>query len=198
MKEEKSYLIHPNILLLYLLITAITLLFLGFCFSYLYNRIDQDIPPVALPSLFYFNTVLLILSSNYMNKATDAFKTDDAQALLKGLIIAALLSLLFLLMQVLAWRQLIADEIFVNYSNLASYMYLVSGVHLAHIIIGLPFLFNFIKRIFLAKKSSVDSLMFFSSADNHRTMKMLEVYWHYLDLLWIFLVLFFLANYIIS
>ena len=104
MIEERNYLIHPKQIVITLVITAVTALFLAFSFSYLYTRIQSGIPPVKLPTLFYFNSLFLIASSVtlwYAKKSYEADKTSQYKLYIGTTII---LSVSFLVLQIFAWK----------------------------------------------------------------------------------------------
>ena len=103
-KEERPFLIHPKQVVITLVIAAITALFLAFSISYLYNRVQSGIPPVQLPPLFYFNSLILIASSITLIMAKKAYE-KDLTAQYKILIAATIIiSLIFLGLQILHKR----------------------------------------------------------------------------------------------
>jgi len=79
---------------------------------------------------------------------------------------------------------------------MAAYLYLISAIHLAHVIAGIPFLGYFIYNAIKKMVSPVSVLVYFSDEDKKRGLDLLTLYWHFLDGLWIYLVLFFLVNYL--
>jgi len=197
-QEEKQYYIHPQYIIMTLLLAGISALFLGFSGAYLYNRIQQGIPPVELPSLFYVNTLLLMGSSYTLHRSKKSYLDDHTENYKKYLLITLILTLVFLVAQFFAWGQLQQSEIFINYNNMASYMYAISALHFLHIIAGLPFLVLFIINAYRKMKSPVSVLIYFSDLDKKRKLDLFNIYWHFLDILWIYLVLFFLINYLIQ
>jgi cytochrome c oxidase subunit 3 len=76
-RVEKDYLVHPQYIIMTLVLFGVTALFLGFSGAYLYNRVQQGIQPVSLPSLFYYNSLLLIASSYTLWQAKNSYKKDD-------------------------------------------------------------------------------------------------------------------------
>jgi len=197
MAKKTEYVIHPQTIILYLVLGGITMLFLGFTIAYVYNRVQFGLQSVALPQLFYFNSLLLILCSVLWSKAKKAYLNDDTllyQKLLWGIFIG---TLLFLILQILAWYQLKAMNTDLIEGNMTTYLYALSGLHFAHVIAGIPFLCHFIYVAHYRMKEPVSVLVYFADPDKKRSLKLLGTYWHYLDLLWIFLVLFFLVNYLI-
>ncbi|MBK9734957.1 MAG: cytochrome c oxidase subunit 3 [Saprospiraceae bacterium] len=197
MPQSRNNFVHPHYIIITLIIGGITALFLGFTFSYLYNRVQQGVLPVVIPSLFYFNTILIIGSSCTLMVAKRAYLKDKTTLYKMALWVTLILSFLFLYMQILAWKQLVSSNISLNHSTMASYLYLISGLHFLHLLAGIPFL---IKFIYIAQKRMVDPvtvLVYFSDPDKKRDLHILNIYWHFLDGLWIYLVIFFLINYII-
>jgi len=196
--KERNYLIHPSYIIMFLILAGISALFLGFSAAYLYNRIQSGVPPIKLPSLFYFNTLILIGSSITLRWAKKSYLNDDTTRYKLALTITLILTLCFLISQVLAWKQLYNSDIFINYNNMASFMYLISGIHFAHVIAGIPFLFIFVINAVRKMKSPVSVLIYFSDKAKKRRLDLFNIYWHYLDGLWIYLVLFFMINYMIQ
>ena len=192
--NRKNYLIHPQVIALYILLIGVTSLFIGFSVSYIYTRVQSGLPAFKLPPLFIFNTLILLGSSYTLAKSMTWYKEDKTEAYKTYLGLTLLLTVLFLLSQIIAWKQLYSGGFFVNHSNLASFLYLISGVHFAHVIVGIPFLAMF---YYNAKKKIVEPvsvLVYFSDPDKKRKLKLITIYWHFLDALWIYLVLFFAVN----
>ncbi len=197
MVDNRNYLIHPKTLALCLLLLGVTSLFLGFTGAYLYARITGGLEPMNLPVLFILNTFLLLLSSYLLVKGMQYYKNDLTEAYKRNLGLTLLITILFLLSQIVAWKQLYNKGVFVDHSNMASYLYIISGVHFAHVIIGIPFLAIFYWKALKTMVEPVSVLIYFTDPDKKRNLKLLTIYWHFLDALWIYLVLFFLLNQLI-
>jgi cytochrome c oxidase subunit 3 len=183
---------------MFLILSGVSALFLGFSAAYLYNRLQSNIPPIKLPTLFYFNSLILIGSSFTLKWAQKCYKKDNTRNYKIALIITLLLTIGFLGAQIMAWLQLYKSDIFINYNNMASYMYLISGIHFAHVVAGIPFLVVFVINAVRKMKSPVSVLIYFSDLAKKRRLDLFNIYWHYLDGLWIYLVLFFLVNWLIG
>lgn len=194
MVEERNYLIHPSYIALSLLLAGITALFLGFSGAYLYTRIQNGLPPLQLPLLFVFNTVILIAASFTLVKSMDYYKSDQTTKYQISLAVTLIITFIFLISQIIAWQQLYNQGIFVNHSNMASYLYIISIIHFAHVIIGIPFLAIFLIHSIKRMKEPVSVLVYFSDPDKRRKLKLLTIYWHFIDILWVYLVIFFLVN----
>lgn len=197
MVPRRNYLIHPQYIIISLVIAGITALFLGFTGAYIYNRVQQGVAPVNIPSLFYFNSILIFASSITLIYAKKRYETDDTPMFKVALWITLMLTITFLVMQIQAWNQLQAANVSLTSSTLASYMYLISGLHFLHLVAGIPFLVYFIYSAHKRMKDPVTVLIYFSDPDKKRELNLLNIYWHFLDGLWLYLILFFLINYMI-
>lgn len=189
---------HPYNILLTFTLAGITALFLAFSAAYLYTRVEMGIPPIKLPSLFFVNTALLLLSSYTLILTKKAYRADDTQRYQLMLSITIALTVSFLISQMIAWKQLFGQEIFITYSTTASYVYVISALHFVHVIAGLPFLILFLRAAYLRMKEPVSVLVYFSDPEKQLKLRLLTRYWHYLDALWIYLVVFFSLNYWLS
>ncbi|MCB0640401.1 MAG: cytochrome c oxidase subunit 3, partial [Phaeodactylibacter sp.] len=142
--EYDNFAFHPHNVMLILGLFGITALFLAFSASFIYTRVQSDLPPIKMPPLFLFNTLILLGSSATMVWAKRSYKADSTQRYQLALWATIGLSLLFLVMQFFAWGQLLQQNIFLTTDNSAAYLYLISGLHFAHVIAGLPFLAVFL------------------------------------------------------
>lgn len=197
MVQDRNYAIHPLYITITLVLASITSLFIGFSAAYLYNRIQEGAPAIRLPILFYANTLILLASSLTLRHAKKAYRMDQTERYQIMLAITLVLSFLFVIAQLLAWRQLQQANILIDGGNMGSYLYVISGLHFVHVIAGIPFLAFFLYSAIKKMKEPVSVLVYFSDPDKKRKLNVLTIYWHFLDALWVYLVLFFLINYLL-
>lgn len=196
--RQENLIFHPNNIMLFLLLFGLAALFLALTAGYIYIRVTMKVPPVQLPALFLFNTLILLGSSYTMIRTKRHYLEDDTAAYQRNLKYTIWLSLLFMAMQTVAWWWLFQ----INHTALASsttagFLYVLSFAHLAHVVAGLPFLINFYRT---ARKRMVDPvtvLVYFSDPEKRLKLRLLTIYWHFLDVLWIYLVAFLGINYLI-
>jgi cytochrome c oxidase subunit 3 len=196
--EYETFAFHPYNVLLILVLFGITALFLAFSASFIYSRVQNGLPPIKLPLLFFVNTVILLGTSATMVWAKKAYKADDTKSYQNALKATIALSVVFMIAQFFAWKQLIAQEIYINSDNSAGYLYLISGMHFLHVIAGLPFLGAFLWVAQKRMKEPVSVLVYFSDPEKRLKLRLLTIYWHFLDALWIYLILFFWINSLLS
>lgn len=196
--NEYAYLaFHPKNILLVLLLMGLSTIFIALSIAYVYNRVHQSLPPLRLPILFLFNTLILLGSSSTMVWAKQSYLADHTENYQKALWFTLALSLLFMVAQAIAWYMLFSDGVLLSSDNSAGYLYVISGLHFAHVIAGLPFLGYFIYQAVYRMKEPVSVLIYFSDPEKRLNLRLLGIYWHFLDVLWIYLVVFFYVNYFI-
>lgn len=196
--QEQNLAFHPYNIMLMLLLFGLSLLFLALTIGYTYIRVTMSVPPVQLPWLFILNTLILLGSSYTMILARRSYRNDDTEGYQRNLKGTIGLSLLFMVMQGVAWYWLFQiNSVGLNASTTTSFLYVLSFTHLAHVIAGLPFLMVFYQS---ARKRMVDPvtvLVYFSDPEKRLKLRLLTIYWHFLDVLWIYLVAFLGINYLI-
>jgi len=125
------------------------------------------------------NTAVLLASSLTFEMAGRALK-QAADSKLRGWLGAtAALGTLFLAGQLLAWKQLAAQGVFVGTNPSSSFFYILTATHGIHLLGGMTALLyltiRFLRRKFSARRRSA--------------LKATAVYWHFMDALWIYLLL---------
>ncbi len=195
-EQDRSMIFHPYNILMVLTILGLSMLFLALTASFVYARVQngEKMPAIDLPPIFLLNTVILLASSATMNWAKKCYLSDDTEKYQQALIYTIILSLLFMVSQYFGWRALFSSEVFINSNLSASYLYAISILHFAHVIFGLPFLILFLRTAKKQMKEPVSVLVYFSDPEKRMKLRLLTLYWHFLDALWIYLVLFFFVN----
>jgi len=185
---------HPMNVIMILTLLGIAVLFLAFSGAFIYSRMQAELPPVNVPWMFGVNSLVLLASSYTIGLATKAFKADDTEGYKRALLWTMGLSMIFLILQIIAWQMLFGQNIFPSTDNSAGYLYVLSGLHFAHVIAGLPFIIGFFLVARKRMKEPVSVLVYFSDPEKRLKLKMLTMYWHFMDALWIYLVLFLFVN----
>ncbi|MCZ2126300.1 MAG: cytochrome c oxidase subunit 3 [Anaerolineales bacterium] len=133
-------------------------------------------------ALGLFVTAVLLVSSFFMNRGETAMKFGDVKGFMKNTAVTFVLGLAFLLGVVFVeWRMAAAEGLTASFGNPATgpvggVFYLMTGMHAFHVLTGLIFLAvvwnNARKGIYTAEK--------------HWGVEAATVYWHFVDLVWIF------------
>jgi cytochrome c oxidase subunit III len=189
MEEDKpTFAVHPKKFLLWLFLVTIVMLFAGLTSAYLVRSTDGDWLMFDLPSTFLVSTAVIILSSVTMQVSYWAAQHNNQKMLVSGMSVTIILGVVFLVLQYQGlFVDLFGQKVFLGgrYSNPAgSFVYLLSLVHGFHLISGLIFL---LIVLFSSTKNEVNK-------DNLLQIEMCTTYWHFLDLLWIYLFVFLQVN----
>jgi cytochrome c oxidase subunit 3 len=172
-------------LLLYVSIGSIVMAFAGLTSAYVVTKGSGAGLKFDLPSVFYYSTAIILISSLTINMALVAARKNNYQQITMWLLVTFVLGLAFMVTQYNAWAELYQNKIYFagKQSNAAgSFMYVITGLHVAHLIGGLLYLIGVIIR----------SIKQQFTADNHLKVKLVAIYWHFLDVLWIYLFIFLL------
>jgi cytochrome c oxidase subunit 3 len=183
-RKDPEYFINPTRFVLWLLIVASVMLFAAFTSAYIVRRGEGNWLIFDLPSLFTYNTYVIVLSSVFMQLSYFAAKKDNLNVLKIYLFITLALGVAFAIGQWYAWKQLVSSKIFLVGNPSESFVYIISGVHLAHMIGGLVFLLIIIGKTFQFKVHKKNLL----------SINLCITYWHFLGLVWVYLYFFFTLN----
>ncbi len=190
---------HPKSIMLTLMLMGVGALFVALSAAYVYNRVQHpEIPPIKLPLMFLANTLILLASSYTLVQAKKAYRADDTEGYKRNLLYTLVLSFVFFVAQCIAWQILFSNDINFQHSNTASYLIIISIVHIVHVIAGIPFLAIFYYNARKRMIEPVSVLVYFSDPAKQLNLRLLTVYWHFLDALWIYLVVFFGLSYFIK
>ncbi|WFW29830.1 MAG: cytochrome c oxidase subunit 3 [Wolbachia endosymbiont of Menacanthus eurysternus] len=145
-----------------------------------------DWPPNGIPphdpwSLPFINTLILLLSGTTINWTHRCLLENDKKNMIKMLLITILLGLLFIIIQAIEYyktnfslREM--GEKIIYISN----FYIITGFHCAHLMIGMLFL---LICLFRAHRNQF-------TPQNHLCLEFASLYWHFIDIVWIFLFIF--------
>ena len=180
--------LNPKTFVVWLFIVASTMLFLAFSSAYWVHRQDgignNAWVMIKLPWHFWLSSAFIILSSFTMEAAYKNAKKDDVFKVPAYISFTILLAGGFSLLQILGFQQLMNMGYF--FSNKmpgeisVSFIYVIAGVHLLHILGGIILLLVTLSKA-VNLKIHRKELVF---------INICKTYWHFLGILWIFLFLF--------
>lgn len=166
----------------WLFIISIIMLFASQTSAYLVRRAEGNWMEFIIPTIFYYSTAVLVLSSVFLHLAYLSAKKDKIKELKIYISVAFGAGIIFLVMQYYGWQDLQEQGVFLKGNPSGSFFYVLTGLHGFHLITGL-----FV--IFFAFISA------FRLEINAKSLNRIEVcntYWHFLDLLWLYLFVFLL------
>lgn len=174
--------IHPHKFTLWVGIGSILMMFAGLTSAYIVKRNQANWTTFELPVAFWYSTAFIIISSITMYMATKAFKERMMSRYRTLTAITLALGLIFIALQVFGFKQLWETGLTLQSNVSISFLYVIVGIHAVHVIGGIIAL-------------TVLSLKAFSSRTRNYSAVPIELantYWHFVDLLWIYLLIFLL------
>jgi cytochrome c oxidase subunit III len=191
---------HPYSIMMYLVLAGLTMIFIGLSAAYLYTRVTTGVEPIKLPWIFLGNTIILSASSWALKKAKSFYLADDTEGYQRALWATLLLTVLFMVLQYFGWQILMNEnkELLFTNKTMRDYVYAISVVHFLHIIGGLPFFIIFLITAYIRMKEPVSVLVYFSDPLKQLRLRLLTMYWFFLDYLWIYLMVFFWGNFFLK
>jgi cytochrome c oxidase subunit III len=183
-----------NKLFVYFIIAAITMLFGGLIGSFFYTGIQKGFQQFALPAIFHANTIIILISSFTFQFAIRAMKRDEENNFLFGTAITFLLGVAFVAFQFLGWHELSEKGIKINSIPSGSYLYLISGLHALHFVVGIVLIgIAFVKAI-IRYYDPVKELLFSTDSTKKLNVELVALYWHFVDALWVAIYLMFVVS----
>lgn len=168
--------------LLWLGIASMAMIFAALTSAFIVREGQKKWFEFELPQIFWYSTVLLLISSITVNVAQVSAKKGDFRRAGLFLLLTLGLGIAFSVMQFGGWAQLADQGIrFVDPNNLSgSFFIVITGTHLAHLAAGLIALLV----------ATVKSLRGKYTVHNYLGIKLAAIFWHFLDLLWLYLFVF--------
>ena len=191
--------IHPHKFALWVAMGSIAMMFAGLTSAYVVRQSQGNWRVFNMPTAFYVSTAVILLSSVTMWLGTRLFK-QRRMAQYRWLILTTLvLGVAFGVLQYFGFWQLyhIPQDYFnvdvkegaprvvrVDGNPSESFLFIIAGLHLLHILGGIVALAIVFIRTFRTRVRTY----------NATGLEIVGAYWHFVDVLWIYLFLFFLGS----
>jgi cytochrome c oxidase subunit III len=161
---------------------SIVMMFTSLSSAYLVRAAtSNDWYPLATPRVLFFSTALIAMSSATVEIARRKLRAAMFSAYSRWLLLTALLGLGFLALQLIAWRQLASQGIYLWSNPHSSFFYLLTATHAVHLLGGLLALFYLILRTRTVATGSA------TGEKRRAAVEAVSIYWHFMDVLWIYL-----------
>jgi cytochrome c oxidase subunit 3 len=182
--SEQKRKIHPHKFTLWVAIGSILMMFAGLTSAYIVKRSQASWLMIEIPTMFWYSTATILASSVTVQLALKALKKREMVNYERLLLVTAVLGVLFIVLQVVGFRQFAAQDIrLVGAGSNASYSFLlaISGLHGVHVLGGV------VALVVIAIRALNSSTRSYSSIP----LEIAATYWHFVDALWIYLFIFF-------
>lgn len=178
-RTSKSY----KLILLFSMVSMF-MMFAGLTSAFVVSKSRADwLKDFQLPTAFYFSTAVILGCSVTFHLAKKAILKDNRSETTLLLVSTFALGVLFIILQFVGFRQIVDNGYFFTGSAssiTSTFLYVVTIVHLAHLAGGMVSLLIIIYNHLKQKYNSTQIL----------GIELGAMYWHFLDLLWVYLFLF--------
>jgi cytochrome c oxidase subunit 3 len=158
-------------------IVSVLMFFMALASAFLVLKGSPNWVPVHIPALLLVNTAVLLSSSATLELARKRLANSDMLGFRNLWMATTILGILFLVGQIVAWRSLAGQGIYLASNPASSFFYVFTGAHAVHLIGGVGAL------IYVARRN-------FDVANVTRSVaaEVTSYYWHFMDALWLFLL----------
>lgn len=182
-KSTQRKKIHPKKFAMWIAIGSIIMMFGGLTSGYIVRRSQGNWETFRLPLAFYISTAVILVSSLTLHMALRSFRQRRMPLHRSLVTLTFLLGIAFTLLQYFGFKDLYYQ---MKWNNNVSFQYLIVIVlvHALHILGGVAALLILWLRTYSRKVKTYSST----------GLEIASTYWHFVDLLWIYLFIFFIMN----
>jgi cytochrome c oxidase subunit III len=174
--------IHPHKFILWVGIGSIIMMFAGLTSAYIVKREQPGWTSYTTPIAFYYSSAVMLISSLTIYLAGKSFQERRIVRYKKLVAATAILGMIFILLQYLGFRHLWVTGTTLHGSGAGQFLYIIAGLHALHVFGGV------IALLTLWVKSRNTRIRSYNAVP----VDVVSTYWHFVDLLWIYLFIFFL------
>jgi cytochrome c oxidase subunit 3 len=178
MEQRKR--IHPHKFTLWVGIASIIMMFAGFTSAYIVKRNQPNWVSFELPKVFWYSTTVIVISSLTLLQALKFFKQHQMSKYRNLVVVTLVLGVLFVLLQVIGFKELWANGVTLTGNVSYSFLYIIVGLHALHVLGGIIALLVLFLKAFSSKVRTYNIV----------PVEVVSTYWHFVDLLWIYLLVF--------
>lgn len=169
--------------LLWIALVSIVMFFGGITSAVIVSQGGGSFIPIPMPVGFTISTIVIVLSSIVFQFGFIAVKKGNYGIAKLSIGVTLLLGLLFVITQYMGWVNLHDNGFYLagkESTQESSFLYLITGLHVAHLIGGLISLIVVLVKTFKKKYNS----------ENTIGVQVSLTYWHFLGILWVYLFFF--------
>jgi cytochrome c oxidase subunit III len=180
MQLEQRKRIHPHKFNLWIAIAAMLMMFAGFTSAYIIKRNQANWTTFELPIVFYISTFVILSSSLTIFLASRSFKQRQHARYRSLMAVTLLLGVMFIILQIIGFKQLWNAGITLTGNVSFSFLYVIVLAHAVHVIGGVVALSVMFLKYFRANIKTYNPV----------PVEVMSTYWHFVDVLWIYLLVF--------
>jgi cytochrome c oxidase subunit 3 len=176
--------IHPHRFIMWIAIGSIVMMFAGMTSAYIVKKNQGNWLAIELPVVFWYSTAVILVSSVTMYLANTALKAGKISFYKSLITITAILGVMFVIMQWEGFKDLETRGIALigpQSNSASSFLFVITGLHMLHVLGGVIALIVTFFRSFWVQKGQTNLV----------PTQIVATYWHFVDVLWIYLFIFY-------
>jgi cytochrome c oxidase subunit 3 len=159
------------------------MMFAGLTSAYIIKSNQANWQEIITPKVFWYSTATILLSSVTIQMALRSFKQREMNRYRQLMAVTVFLGGVFIILQCLGFQQLWNSGIqFKGVAGAGQFLYVIFGLHALHVLGGIVALMVMLANAFFGKTKTYAST----------GIEVAAIYWHFVDVLWIYLLVFFL------
>lgn len=174
---------HPHKFTLWVAIGSILMMFAGLTSAFIVKSNQTNWVPVVMPKIFWASTAAIVLSSLTIQMALRSFKQRSMSQYRLLIGVTLVLGIAFVVLQWMGFQDLWAQKITFRGAGAGQFLYVIFGLHALHVIGGV------ITLIVMFIKAFAGRIKLYSAVP----VEVAAIYWHFVDILWIYLLVFFMV-----
>ena len=171
---------HPLKYIMWVACASIVMMFAGLSSAFIVKKNQANWISFDIPLIFYYSTAVIIVSSITLILCKKAFINRQIPQYKGWLLVSMILGIAFVIMQYIGFEQLWSSGITLTRNVAFSFLYVIVGLHAVHVFGGVVAMaIIFIKSLNTQKRVYTTI-----------PVDLMNTYWHFVDFLWIYLLLF--------
>jgi cytochrome c oxidase subunit 3 len=174
--------IHPHKFILWVALGSIVMMFAGLTSAYIVKSSQANWVEVKTPIQFWYSTAVILLSSLTIQMALRSFRQREMRKYRQLIVATTVLGIVFVMLQWSGFQWMWQNGVRFSGAGAGQFLYIIAGLHAVHVMGGLVALFIMIGKAFFGKTKTYSPV----------GIDIMKTYWHFVDLLWIYLLVFFI------
>jgi cytochrome c oxidase subunit 3 len=193
---ERVERLHPYETLLYLGMFGSGLIFLFLAAAFLASGWHQlQGLNHQIPVSFLISTLLLVLSGYTATQMRLHYQEENTEKIIGSLRKTFWLGTVFTGLQILGWREL--DWMGISFTGIpsGSFLYLLSGIHIFHLLGAMIFALILWVQLRKNQQDPIKNLILLTNPFEKMRIRLFTVYWHFMDVIWLVLFVLFVLSF---
>lgn len=173
---------HPHKFAMWVAIASIIMMFAGLTSAFIVKSGQPNWQEVRTPITFWYSTAVILISSITIQAAVRAIKQRSMAQYRNLMLITLVLGIVFMVLQWFGFDWLWKHGVKFEGSGAGQFLYIIFGLHAIHVLGGIIALAAILIRQYAGRTRTYNST----------STEVMATYWHFVDVLWVYLLVFFI------